>query len=104
MSDTPKCDALVRDPLDSNDTSSWHSLAYHLERDNARLQARVEELRRENEGLRAGIKVAKQFYEVAIDWNFDRAEIDGEMRQTRELRDDAAALLAARNTPTGEQG
>lgn len=38
MSDTPLCDALARDALDSNDMSAWHSLAYRLEKELARLR------------------------------------------------------------------
>lgn len=36
--ETPLCDALARDALDSNDMSAWHSLAYRLEKQVAALK------------------------------------------------------------------
>lgn len=36
---TPQCDALARDPFDSNDMSAWHSLAYRLEKKLSALQS-----------------------------------------------------------------
>lgn len=49
-----------------------------------------------HEELVAALKIAKKFMEAASDWNFDEAEIDGEMKRTYRWIDviDAALALA----------
>lgn len=39
MSDTPECDALMKNPLDSNDIYAWRRLAWHLQRQRDELAA-----------------------------------------------------------------
>jgi len=40
------------------------------------------------------LKIAEQFMSIASDWNFDEAEINGEMRSTYEWLDSIRAAIA----------
>jgi len=42
----------------------------------------------------AALRKAKQLATIAIDWNLEEVEIDGEMVETRELRDEFEAAIA----------
>jgi hypothetical protein len=41
------------------------------------------------------LRVSEQFMDIASDWNLSEVEIDGEMRQTYDIRDNIRYVLGA---------
>lgn len=56
MSDTPECDALMKNPLDSNDIYAWRRLAWHLQRQRDELAAALREATTAIEALTEAVR------------------------------------------------
>jgi hypothetical protein len=63
-----------------------------------RAAAEIERLTAEVDRLRAALRKAEQLAIIASDWNLDEVEIDGEMVDTYDLRDEFRAALTQEKT------
>ena len=55
--------------------------------------ARIDELQAENEKMKDLVRKARQLADIAEDWNLDEVEIDGEMVEIYNLREEFKQAL-----------
>lgn len=60
---------------------------HHRDQSIKKLGAYIDQLTEMNNELIEALKIAKQFMQVASDWNLDEVELNGEMRDTHDVID-----------------